>query len=219
MAIEFAGSATSNTNEISFSADVGDLVFAAIVRDGSASAPSLGTSDVRVVSSTGGSLLHLMVVWFYAATESVVFGPVTDATRIAITRYKSDQNRPLIVTRAAVNNGSGTSVAWAGLLGHAGNLADRRVACVVCQRNNDGNLENVPVGLVNRVVSSGGTAKLAIHDTNSFADSFTGFVAVGGSGFAWRTATVAIEELEHVSVGGGAAGFTGIRGVSRRLGT
>jgi len=230
MAISFVGASSAIGNTVSLPAhQPGDLILIAAVRFTSGfftSAP-----NGWLVGAYRNSLNSMGAILAYRTAESSSenVGNYSGADIVIATIYRDDT---YTLTVGSTNqNGTGLSSAlnYPPLIaipltgGGVGMVRDQFgswVAGIGWARSAALNVETPPSGMVFREARANATGEIAMHDTNADVTSWAN-TNVTLSDSAPNGAFIA--EIKKTgfakSSGVGPAGFTGIRGVSRRLGT
>jgi hypothetical protein len=207
MAITFVGAQEVEGTSIDITANVGDAIVLAVMRDGSTLAPSL-PNDLPGLSLGSSAALWLGVFGLIAKTANPTFSGFTNATRLAAAVYRSSGGNCVLPRRSSNQStgaaGSGGTVTYPPVNTIA-SLTECWQVGVMSHRSNDVDIETAPSGMINRVASSGGTGKIAIHDTDSTALSWasTSYTLTTGTSAQWRSCVVEVAEFDYAPASGG----------------
>jgi hypothetical protein len=215
MAISHIASYEATGTSISVTANPGDLILLGIARDGSATAPTL-VGEIHAVQI--GTTSNWMGAFEYiCVTANPTFSGFTNATRLVAAVYRSTTGKQLMATRGPTSSlgtaGAGGDINYAALAAQA-NLSEKWQVGMVYHRSNDVDIQNPPSGMTNRISSSGGTGKIALHDTDGTSLSWplTAYTLTAGTSSTWRSHVVEIAEMEFVIPSGGAFLNKGMNG-------
>ena len=190
----------------------GDMIFIWAWNDGSATIPSLPTGWLSIHTATAATGSYRLG-YKLAASASETSGTWTNADGLIAVVYRSDAG---IVVPAffAANTATSTSVGYSAIAAAANreNL-DQWFLGVAAQRNDTNALETAPSGMTNITSQAGTGWKMAAHDTNADANSFTAANVSVTTSALWRTVVLQIFEQPYPTGGGSAsARMVNIRG-------
>jgi len=185
VAISYVGGASGVTSATLPAHEIGDLILAFAFRDGSTTAPTLGSGFTSTTTQTGTSS-SCRVGFRRATVTNTATGTWTNATSVIFVIYRdvgaiggfsstSGSSTTINYPEVTLTDQAGSS--WvAGFSGH---------------RSTNVAIETAPLGMVNRVSVSDATDEAAAHDTNGGLTSFAARTAeVGGTSSGWVSATV-----------------------------
>jgi len=209
MAITFVGAHQVEGTSIDITANVGDAIVLAVMRDGSTLAPSL-PNELPGLFIGGTASLWLGVFGLICKTANPTLSGFTNATRLAAAVYRSSGGNCVLPRRSSNQQtgaaGSGGTVTYP-VINAIASLTECWQVGIMTHRSNDVDIQNAPSGMVNRVASSGGTGKIAIHDTNSTSLSWasTNYTLTAGTSAQWRSCVVEVAEFDYAPASGGSS--------------
>ncbi len=184
----------------------GDMIFIWSWNDGSATIPSLPAGWLSIHTATAATGSYRLG-YNLAASGSETSGTWTNADGLIAVVYRSDVG---IVVPAffATNTATNTTVAYSAIVAAANREnVDQWFFGAAVQRNETNALETAPSGMTNVTSQVGTGFKMAWHDTNADANSFTAANVSVTTSALWRTVVVQVFEQAYPTSSGGGAMF------------
>lgn len=191
----------------------GDLIVVFAYNDGATTAPSLPSGWLNINNATGATS-GTRIGYKVAQSSSETSGTWTNADGLIAIVYRSDAGL-VIPTYASFNSATSATVNYTSF-GASFNRenVDQWMVGLASQRVDTNTLETAPTGLTNITSLTGTGWKMAAHDSNADANSFTAANVTVTTSAAWRTIVFSVFEQPYPSGGGGgglflARGFDG----------
>lgn len=208
MAISRVSSATANANSVSFGTHAaGDTIIIGGYRDGSNVGPTIPAGWHQLFSG-GGNLLGFSVAYKIATSGSETSGTWASATSLHAIVYRPATGKIIVPKYYSGNGASSVSVNIAGqVVGTFENGSDDLwLLAFIAQRNSNNSLNTATwTGLTNVSSSTDGSSwQFVGNDSNATrTTAWASTTATVTNSAAWQTRLLGLQEVPHLSTGGG----------------
>ena len=180
----------------------GDMIFIFAWNDGSATIPSLPAEWLSIHTVTAGAGSYRLG-YKLAASASETSGTWTNADGLIAVVYRSDAG-VVVPAFFANNTNTNTTVNYPAVAAAFNREnVDQWFLGLAVQRNDTNALETAPSGMANITSLTGTGWKMAVHDTDADANSFTSASVTVATSALWRTLVVQIFEQPYPTSSGG----------------
>ena len=213
MTISRISSATNAGDTITIGTHAsGDLILIFAYNDGANTAPSLPSGWLNINNGTG-STSGTRIGYKVAQSSSETSGTWTNADGLIAIVYRSDAGL-VIPNYSGFNSATSATVnyiAFGASLNREN--VDQWMVGLASQRVDTNALETAPTGMTNITSLTGTGWKMAAHDSNADANSFSNANVTVTTSAAWRASVFSVFEQPYPSGGGSAsARMVNIRG-------